>query len=159
MAPRVVQFAYFTGLDYPIFRAAQLSGGWDANGRRSDTWTTVPMEQFTAEDGCPAFRAAAVVDDDQDGQLQWGVIVDGPAGANVWGLPTGVADRNSTERYRSFDPRTAGEEQRYHLTDCRRLGANRVMRNGAPDAVEFAVWAPNARSVEVLLGQPASGYI
>ena len=34
--------------------------------------------------------------------FKWGVVLDGPQGANFWGIPTEVQDVNSAERYRQF---------------------------------------------------------
>ena len=47
--------------------------------------------------------------------------------------------------------RHADQTERYYLTHCRRLGANKLFVRGrdAP-AVRFAVWAPNARNVELV---------
>jgi 1,4-alpha-glucan branching enzyme len=61
------------------------------------------MQEITGVDGCPAFEAVASLDSSQTGQtFRWGVILDGPAGPNIWGIPTEVGDPNSTDRYRSF---------------------------------------------------------
>ena len=61
------------------------------------------MTSGRAEDGCPCFTATVELDDSGVGMaFRWGVTVDGPEGANVWGIPTEVNDMNSTERYREF---------------------------------------------------------
>ena len=55
--------------------------------------------------------------------------------------------------------RAADQTVRYYLTHCRRLGANKLYTNGQPPAIRFAVWAPNARNVELVRGEPVGGYI
>jgi 1,4-alpha-glucan branching enzyme len=125
------------------------------------------MAAFTAEDGCPAFRATVNLDDSQIGQeLSWGVYVDTRQSSNVWGVPTEVNDPDSTVRHCRFTLRQANQTERYYLTHCRRLGANKIYMNGQTiPAIRFAVWAPYARNVElvrgevVVRGQPVGGYI
>ena len=55
-----VHFEYRTGLRRPFLMAAQLSGSWNAQGMRSEAWSSLPMQPFTADDGCPAFRATVL---------------------------------------------------------------------------------------------------
>jgi 1,4-alpha-glucan branching enzyme len=119
------------------------------------------MTEFSAEDGCPAFRAAVNLDDSQIGQtFRWGVNVDTPQRPNVWGIPTEVNDATSTERYRSFTLDGADQTERYYLTHCRRLGANKLDVDGQPlPAIRFAVWAPNAQDVVTVVGERSGGYI
>ena len=76
-----VQFVYAPGLKRAVFRNVRLTGSWDREGRYSDDWSTIPMEEYTGEDGCPCYRAAVGFDESQAGwTFHWGVIVDGPAG-------------------------------------------------------------------------------
>ncbi|HUV82515.1 MAG TPA: alpha-amylase family glycosyl hydrolase [archaeon] len=160
-----VRFVYLTGIDRDIFRNVRLSGSWDINGRYADQWTSVPMEQITGEDGCPCFRATVEFDDYEAGrQFYWRIILDSPAGNGLWGIPTEVNHHDSNECHRIFvlrppdDPGT--QEERYYLTHCRRLGANKHYspdRDGA--GIRFAVWAPNAENVELVFGDQQHGYI
>lgn len=161
MALIAIRFEYLTGLRQPFLVNARLTGNWNAQGLRSEQWSSAPMEAFTAEDGCPAYRATVNLDDSQIGQtFRWGVNVDTPQRPNVWGIPTEVSDAAVTERYRSFTLRAANQTERYHLTHCRRLGANKLFVAGqAEPAIRFSVWAPNARNVEVVRGEPIGGYI
>lgn len=160
MAPRPIRFVYLTGLRRESLGGARLTGSWDSQGRYSDRWSIQDMEPFVAEDGCPAFHATVDIDDAGDRRtFHWGVYVDGPAGANLWGIPTEVEDHASGERYRSFDVDSVGEEERYHLTYCRRLGANKLVLPDGSAAISFSVWAPSAQAVEVVTGDPGSGYI
>ena len=161
MALIPVRFEYLTGLRQPFAVSARLTGNWNAVGLRSEQWATVPMEAFTAEDGCPAFRATVNLDDSQIGQaFRWGVNVDTSQRPNAWGIPTEVSDAAITERYRIFTLRTADQTERYYLTHCRRLGANKLFVAGQTEpAIRFSVWAPNAQNVEVVRGEPAGGYI
>ncbi|NJO94897.1 MAG: alpha-amylase [Pleurocapsa sp. CRU_1_2] len=157
-----VQFTYFTGLRRSFVNNVRLTGTWNNNGRYSDQWTTLPMQQITGEDGCPCFTATVSLDDSQIGQqFRWGVILNAAAGNDLWGIMTEENDLNSTERDRTFTlraPNSAIQQESYYLTHCRRLGAQKSY-NGAPQpGIQFAVWAPNARNVEVVFGQ-SSGYI
>ncbi|MER2583228.1 MAG: alpha-amylase, partial [Candidatus Competibacter sp.] len=156
MALIPVRFEYLTGLRQPFAVSARLTGNWNAVGLRSEQWATVPMEAFTAEDGCPAFRATVNLDDSQIGQaFRWGVNVDTSQRPNAWGIPTEVSDAAITERYRIFTLRAADQTERYYLTHCRRLGANKLFVAGQTEpAIRFSVWAPNAQNVEVVRGEP-----
>lgn len=163
MAMQPVEFQFITGLKRAIFRNSRLRGSWDGNGRYSDDWTESPMQEEVGEDGCPIFKASISLDlADQDKTFQWGVVLDGPQGSNFWGIPTEVPDVTSVERHRLFRLIGGGAPQveRYYFTYGRRLGANKHFAAGsATPGLRFAVWAPNARSVEVVFGNPAHGYI
>lgn len=158
--PRVV-FEYLTGLKTPVARQARLTGSWDGSGRNSDDWSVVPMERFVAEDGCVAFRAEVNFDPSAVGSLfRWGVYLDTPREPNVWGIMSEVEDHLRSERTRSFRLGAAGAVERYYLTFCRRMGAQKYKPAGASDpAIRFSVWAPNARKVEVVFGKIDNGYI
>jgi len=160
MALVPVHFEYLTGLRRPFLTTALLTGSWDGLGRRSDSWSSTPMKPFTADDGCPAFRATVSLDDGQiGGSFRWGVAVATARRTDLWGIPTEVPTPSSTARDRGFTFRGAGQTERYWLTDCRRLGANPVFVDGRPARIRFAVWAPNARKVELVRGNRDSGYI
>lgn len=161
MALLPVRFEYLTGLRRPYFTAARLSGSWDAQGHPAQVWRETAMEAFTAEDGCPAFRATVQLDDAHVGlPFRWGVSVDTPGRANLWAVPTEVNDPRETRRHRELVLRAGGQTERYHLTDCRRLGANKLYLDGQDQpAVRFAVWAPNARNVELVRGEREGGYV
>lgn len=161
MALIPVHFEYRVGLRQPFIAGARLSGGWNAEGFASDAWTSTAMETFTAEDGCPAFRATATLDDSQIGRrFRWGARIDTTDQADTWGIATEVSEPGSTERYRSFTLQHPDQREVYYLTHCRRLGANKLfLDRQRPPAVRFAVWAPNARNVELVRGESAGGYI
>jgi 1,4-alpha-glucan branching enzyme len=160
---QIVEFQFITGLKRAIFRNPRLRGSWDGNGRYSDDWTESAMQEEIGEDGCPIFKAAIPFDPaDRDKTFKWGVVLDGPQGCNFWGIPTEVRDVNSAERHQQFrlDGGSAQQVEGYHFTYGRRLGANKHFAAGsAVPGLRFAVWAPNARSVEVVFGNPANGYI
>ncbi|WP_207944917.1 alpha-amylase family glycosyl hydrolase [Actinomadura rubrisoli] len=157
---RPVQFIYHTGIPRPGFRNVRLSGSWDGQGRPSQEWAVTPMDQFTDETGCPAFRATVEFPDDQAGQgYSWGVLVDGPAGHDVWAIPTEAKDAASTARGRDFVLADATPAQHYWLSTARRLGANKRHTEQGRPRLEFGVWAPNAQAVSVVFGDPVSGYI
>ncbi|MBL8660978.1 MAG: hypothetical protein JNM75_14635, partial [Rhodospirillales bacterium] len=161
MALIPVHFEYLSGLSRPLANAARLSGSWDGQGRPAQAWSEAAMEAFVAEDGCPGFRATVSLDDGAIGQtFRWGVLIDTPRQAGLWGIPTEVNDPTSRERFRAFTLRAADQTERYHLTTCRLLGANKLfVANQAEPAIRFAVWAPNARAVEVVRGEVQGGYI
>jgi 1,4-alpha-glucan branching enzyme len=141
-----------------VFSNVRLIGSWDDEGRYSGVWSTTPMEDFIGEDGCPCYRTQVELDESQAGwTFHWGVVVDGPAGKDRWGVTTEVRDAESSDRSRSFTLRPRDgkrvQEERYYLTHVRRLGAQKHMRAGATkDGIRFAVWAPNAKAVEVVFG-------
>jgi 1,4-alpha-glucan branching enzyme len=160
MALIPVHFEYRTGLRQPFLTGARLGGAWDARGRRSEAWRFQPMQAFTDETGCPAFRATVELDDGAIGEtFAWGVSVDTPTAAEWWGIPTEVSDQNSGARQRRFVLQGADQTERYYLTHCRRLGANKRFGQEGRQGVHFAVWAPNARNVEVVRGEASGGYI
>ena len=158
MALIAVVFTYSTGLRQEILRNVRLAGSWDGAGRYSDEWTVLPMTPYVADDGSAAFRTTARLDDAQElGRLRWGVIADSPRRPNQWAIATEVGETG--ERYRTLDVGRLDEEQRYYLTHCRRFGANKQLLPDGSKGIRFSVWAPNARSVEVVMGDAESGYI
>ncbi len=157
-----VQFRYLTGLKRQIFSNAVLKGSWDGSGVYSQAWTETPMTPGIAEDGCPCFAATVQLDAGGVGsQFEWGVVLDGPSGAGVWGITTEVNDPNATNRYRAFTLAADGASARqdFYFTYARRLGARKYFTDptAAPD-LKFAVWAPNALAINVVFGKP-NGYI
>lgn len=164
MATVSVQFIYLTGLKREIFRNARLSGTWDANGRLSQGWSETPMKAITAADGCPGFSATVKFDTGEVGKtFQWGAKFDTPSAANLWAITTEIQDANKTDRFRQFvlGPAGSGQIEKFFFTCARRLGARKVFPKGpnAKPDLRFAVWAPNAQTVEVVFGDPAHGYI
>ncbi len=161
MARLRVRFEWLTGLKEPAFRNVRLVGGWDRQGRYSDQKRTIAMKKFTAPDGCPAWRADVRFDDGQRGwTFRWGVIVDTQFQKDAWGIPTEVGDTNSNAQERSFELHEDGQVERYWFTQCRRLGANKHWGKGTrTPALIFSVWAPNAREVDAVIGDPTTGYI
>jgi 1,4-alpha-glucan branching enzyme len=164
MGTRTVSFQYITGLKRPIFRNPRLRGSWDGNGLYSDHWTESPMTEEVGADGCPMFTGSLALDlADRAKAFKWGVVLDGPQGANFWGVPTEVQDVNSTGRYRQFhltDNGGAAQIERYYFSYLRRLGANKHFEAGSTTpGLRFAVWAPNARGVDVVFANPAQGYV
>ena len=159
MALIPVNFEYLTGLRRPFLVSARLTGSWNAQGFASQQWSSTTMQPFTAEDGCPAFRATVQLDDSQIGQsFRWGVTAGTPDRPDVWGIASEINEAASTERNRTFTLRAANQTERYYFTHCRRLGANKLTMNGQT-AIRFAVWAPNADNVELVQGERAGGYI
>ncbi len=163
MAMQTVELQFITGLKRKMFRNARLCGSWDGNGRYSDSWSECAMREEIGADGCPTFKASVALDlADQDKTFKWGVQLDGPQGANFWGIPTEVQDSDSTDRYRQFQlaGNPSPQVERYYFTYGRRLGANKYFATkGAPPGLHFGIWAPNAQKVDVVFGDPAAGYI
>jgi 1,4-alpha-glucan branching enzyme len=151
-----MDFRYLTGLPRRIFGNARLTGDW--NG-----WAEIAMNDVTADDGCPAFAATVGFDDAEAGRvLRWGVRLDGPQGANVWGICTEVAVADSQERSCEVRLPAAGGsgEAQYLLTWGRYLGAQKTWSPQlARPGLRLAVWAPSARTVEVVFGLRDKGYI
>ncbi|MGI9098292.1 MAG: alpha-amylase family glycosyl hydrolase [Solirubrobacteraceae bacterium] len=166
MSPLAVQFEYATGLRRSPLVGATLVGSWDGSGRPSPhVWSAQPMQRGVAADGSDAFCAEVAFDEagvDQD--YTWGVWVHRDAGEPVWGIAAEVADLGRTAQERTFTLRAAtGRPQRevYRLTHHRARGARPLaapVPAPAGEPIRFAVWAPNARSVEVVFGG-VSGYI
>jgi 1,4-alpha-glucan branching enzyme len=148
-----VHFTYATGIVGDVFPGmrARLHGSWDA-GRHSDRWTVRDMKRRASGDSV-SFEATVDLDTAEEGQwFRWGVSFLHPDGRETWAIPTEVKDRTSRERYRTFRFSGQPQEEQYYLVHCTRLGANRVRYNGSTRA-HFAVWAPNARAVEVVMGK------
>lgn len=150
-----VQFRYLTGIPDSPFSNARLSGSW--NG-----WADTPMAAVIADDGCAAFEAIAEFDDQRAGErVRWGVRLDGPSGADVWGIGAEVAAADSQDRVREFVLPPTGQlhQERYYLTWGLRLGALKVHRPGAEPGLRYAVWAPHAAGVEVVFATAQRPYI
>ncbi|MEF8704267.1 MAG: alpha-amylase family glycosyl hydrolase [Candidatus Accumulibacter sp. UW26] len=156
MTRKQVRFVYQTGLKRSLFTNARLLGTWDAAGRPSPLWSELPMTETIAADGCPAFTATVDLDTDDGGTLfAWSVRLDGPQGPNQWGILTEVNALNSNDRILQFrlDPAASdASEQVYRLNLSRFLGANKRYRADGTVAIQFRVWAPNARAVETVIG-------
>jgi 1,4-alpha-glucan branching enzyme len=150
-----VRFVYRTGIAREVFANPRLCGNW-AGGRQSDHWTQVPMTVITADDRCPAFTATVRFEADQLGRtFRWGIVADGPCGKDQCIIMTEVRDARSTDRARSFTLAADNPDQVYRLSVARWLGAQKAYPNGAdhPGQLRFAVWAPNAQKVEVVIGR------
>ncbi len=159
-----VRFYYSTGLRRKIFRGALLVGSWDESGQYSDNWTSRSMKAAKCEDSSECFTATVELDGSQPGRtFQWGVFLEDTSGSRVWAIPTEINDQKSSKRYRTFVLRNPGgsdiQEESYYLTHLRRLGANKNNLTGVSEpGIRFAVWAPNAKKVEVVFAG-LGGYI
>jgi len=155
-----INFRYLTGLKGSLFANARLRGSWDGSGTYAADWSEQTMTPFVAEDGCPGFQRTVELDPREVGKrFRWGVVVGGPSSPNFWAIPTEVAVPSDSNRYREFvlGPSPASED--YHLTFARRLGARKYYAAPGRADLRFAVWAPNARAVEVVFAVKAVGYI
>jgi 1,4-alpha-glucan branching enzyme len=145
---KTIRFTYYTGVARTLFDHAILTGSWDRTGKFSDQWLKVHMEEISAPDGCPAYTATWEIESENPRQLfYWGVKLDGPAGPQLWGIPTEENDANANLRRRAFTLGDSGsEEQVYYLNHSRHLGAQKY-----GPGIRFSVWAPNATKVEVCM--------
>jgi 1,4-alpha-glucan branching enzyme len=157
-----MKFIYDTGIRHKLFHRVRLCGSWDASGRLSETWSERPMREVVAPDGAVVFEAEVALDAGEVGkEFRWSVLHDGPLGFDREGIVTEQHGSGHAALHRVFvltdDP---AQEERYYLTHVRRLGARKLRLPNAPEpGLRFAVWAPNARKVEVVFGDPKSGYI
>ena len=151
MAHIVVPFTFHTGVKKPIFQNVRLTGSWKA-GNFCDQWTETPMAMAVDETDCQAFNAIVSLDVSQIGTtFEWGVIADFAGMRNAWAVVTEVPDPNSSQQKRSFVLSAKGGRQEYWFTTGRRFGAQKYTPAGSvKPGICFAVWAPYARSVEVV---------
>ncbi len=160
MAVLTVQFTFHSGIRRHLFTNLRLSGSWNEAGEYSSQWSEVPMTPAVDETGCDAWTAAVTFDSAHSGaEFQWGVAGDIAGEPDTWLIATEVPDAESGERYRSFVLSPDTTQQDYWLVHGRRFGAQRWTRSGdTQPGIQFSLWAPNARSVEVVFGS-ACGYI
>lgn len=155
MARIPVTFTYITsvfGDPFPEFHATIL-GSWDGEGLYSDIWTQLPMAKEANNDGGLCFTASVMLDEMEAGKtFKWGVRFSDAGGNTIWGIATEVSDPLSKACHLNFafDGKTLNE--RYYLTHCRHLGANKYLKDDGTWSVRFAVWAPNAKKVEMVFG-------
>ncbi len=153
-----VEFLYIPGLSSNVFRNVRLTGSWNADGIPAPSWTRRPMTEFTHDDGCSAFRCAVSFPEIATGTaITWGVLLDAPGRPDSWG----ITQENEIDGRRelTFTLGPASIRQEYHLTHCRRLGANKYGIGAVTPAIRFGVWAPYAQLVELVRGDLTSGYI
>lgn len=157
-----LKFVYDTGIRRKLFRNVRLFGSWDREGKHSEQWSELPMRESVGADGARVFEAEVELNASEHGKtFHWAVRHDGLLGLDREGIVTEQHDQGHDTLHRafSFTPETP-TEQRYYLTHVRRLGARKLRdAKGNSAGLRFAVWAPNARAVEVVFGDPACGYI
>src|SRR5271166_1228614 len=155
-----VTFRFLTGLKRNFILSTSLQGSWDSKGNYSSDWCApILMRPIVAEDGCPAFVADVNLQGGNGQDFRWGVVVTTATRKDIWGIMPEVRDRNSNRRERGF-VLGAGDDQveTYYLTQARRLGAQKYFRPEGNSAragnpgLRFAVWAPNAKQLEVVMG-------
>ncbi len=149
----MITFYYYTGIKAELFKNPRLLGSWDANGQYSDMWSEIPMIVTTGYDDCPAFTCEVnLVDNEVGWTFYWGIMFDTETQTNIWGIMTEVKNSNSQDRYRSFELKgdlNGKQVEEYYLNESRRLGAQKFYEQSRP-SIRFAVWAPNAQSVDVV---------
>ena len=146
MSSAVVTFLFRAGLKRCPFSRVRLVGNWGPDGG----WTQTAM---SAVDASAFALDVSFPEEDVGKSWQWGIMLDGPAGSDLWAIAAEVDDAGSSSRLRSFVLAAGAQAQSYALTRCD-LGA---VRNGA--GLRFAVWAPNAKFVEVVLADASVGYV
>ncbi|HWA73934.1 MAG TPA: alpha-amylase family glycosyl hydrolase [Polyangiaceae bacterium] len=158
-----VKFSFHTGLRQRLFRNVTLAGSWDRAGTASPVWSELPMDEVRLADGSFSYQATLQLSAaSAEHRFDWGVKVDtltrGGVQSGRWAIAAELQDWRRRDQVRTFTlGATSGHEQ-YHLTRLSQLGAN-IQRKVAANRVRFGVWAPNARSVALVLGDPALGYI
>lgn len=154
----LVTFEFLSGFHQAPFANVRLKGSWNATGHWDSEWSATPMESFTAEDGCPAWRVSVPFDGAQHGvQFRWGIIADCHDRTDVW-LIAGVGEDGKPER--AFTLSADSQIERAWFSHARRLGANKHWRPGQVEpSIQFSVWVPNALNVTLAVGDPVSGYI
>jgi 1,4-alpha-glucan branching enzyme len=158
-----VKFIYDTGIRRKLFSNVRLLGSWDSAGKHCDDWTECPMKETVGSDGAHVFEADVELKASEVGKaFAWRVLVDGPLGLHREGIVTEQPGLGHDALQRTFTLKDGGAhaEQRYYLTHVRRLGARKVKTSDKGEyGFRFAVWAPNAQTVEVVFGTAKSGYI
>ncbi len=162
-----VRFVYYTGIKRDIFDYAILKGNWDFRGvLTTGTWSEVPMEKRLGTDGCPIFTADLIFEAcDEKTIFHWGVDLQLLSGSRKWGIFSENGDSENHQRYLTFylDCKSSEKIQleTYRLSYHRYLGAQKYFPNpfdlNSPH-IRFAVWAPHAKSVQVVFGNN-TGYI
>ena len=106
--------------------------------------STVPMNKFTAEDGCPAWRAQVVFDPAEIGwRYQWGVVLDGSLIRNVWGIATEISAPHSESQQREFCLEGEGQLERVLVHPMfATWAANKhfLKGEGKKPGIRFSVW-------------------
>lgn len=156
-----VKFSFHTGLRQRRFGNVTLAGSWNAAGQPSEDWSRQPMAEVIEADGSLSYEASVSLDS-VGSYFEWGVEVSTRVGNETrfgqWAIAAEVKDWQSRKQVRSFTLGAGGQAEHYYLTRLSQLGAN-IQRRVNPHQVRFAVWAPNARSVALVFGNPATGYI
>ncbi len=158
---QVVKFVYDTGIRRKLFHNVRLRGTWDPKGKLSQAWAESPMREVAGPDGAWTYEAHVELEENERGkEFMWSVLHDGPLGLDRQGVVNEQRGEGHEALHRTFTLTAGVDEQRYYLTHVRRLGARKVRIPGGDGCgLRFAVWAPNAQSVEVVFGDPRHGYI
>jgi 1,4-alpha-glucan branching enzyme len=115
------------------------------------------MRAAVDEDGCPSFEAVVSFDDNAIGEVvRWGLTLDAPLGTGLWGIASEVDDPASTARERWFTLQAGAHDEIYCLTHCGRFGA---LPQPGSSGIRFSLWAPNARSIDLVFADPGHGYV
>ena len=153
----IVQFNYLSGIlaDDVLISSAQLQGSWDRLGSLTESFSTVEMHPYISEDGCQSFTANVQFAESEGGKtFRWTVLLE-IDGQQRLGITEEVNSGDSKENIRSFQLLSAsGENQieNYRFNWSRHLGAQKLMIPGEQEPrIQFAVWAPNAQQVEVIM--------
>jgi 1,4-alpha-glucan branching enzyme len=160
IAMPTVLFTYATGLAEPLFGGAELLGSWDDAGQPVDDFSATAMVPIRFEDGCLAYQAAISFASSAVGHsFRWGVRLRRGADSD-WGIIEELNDPHSRETVCLFTLTDAAEQrQLYRLNWSRHLGAQKLFSDDAasPTRISFAVWAPNAQAVEVVMADAWHG--
>lgn len=152
-----VQFHYNSGIpaDELLISSARLEGSWDSLGAFTENFTAVEMLPYSSEDGCQSFTANVQLAESGVGRtFRWTVWIE-IDGVMRLGISEEVNRGESKENVRHFQLLQTSDENQvesYRLNWSRYLGAQKLLRPGQQEpGIQFALWAPNAQQVEVVM--------
>lgn len=154
-----VKFEYLTGISAELFQNIRLTGSWGPERRYSDSWQTQLMQPVKGAYG-HVYTAVIELEDSEVGkQFFWNVLVDTPWQKDLSGITTESELPEHPGLIRSFTLAATGSLERYWLTPCRSLGANKYFHEDGSVGICFSAWAPHAQKVETVIAADDSGYI
>ncbi len=131
---KVVRFIYDPDIYQNMMDNLTLIGSWDNKGRYSTHWTSRPMHR----DEQGRWIAEVELTDDGPHPWEWGVLADAPAGKQKWAV--------FQEGNLKLDISGPHPNAEYAPTRLTYMGVTHQGEN-----VTFRFWAPNARSVKVVV--------
>ena len=157
-----VLFRYCPGLLANPFRNVRLCGSWDASGRAATQWSNRRCEPTLDDDGRSAFTLKSTSTKLRSAPCSTG----GCSSTGSSAKTSGELQRRSMTR----PPRRASDPSRWRRRTQRLSHRQRPTTSlnavgwafgSEPNTagIRFSLWAPNARSVDLVFVDPAHGYI